>query len=69
MYYEWKIDRAAAAAKDAKLAPLGEIGSVNLRLCVFPKVGVNSDWSALSTTDWSVYMYAPASGSILVNLP
>lgn len=69
MYYEWKIDRAAAAAKDAKLAPLGEIGFVNLRLCVFPKVGVNSDWSALSTTDWSVYMYAPASGSISVNLP
>lgn len=69
MYYEWKIDRAAAAAKDAKLAPLGSTGPVELRLCVFPKVGVNEDWSALPTTDWNVYMYAPASGAMTVSLP
>ena len=69
MYYEWKIDRAAAAAKDTKLAPLSGTGSVELRLCVFPKAGVTESWAALPTTDWSVYMYAPASGPMTINLP
>ena len=61
LYYEWKIDRTAASLADA--------GSVELRFCVFPKVGVNEDWSALSTTDWGVYMYAPASSAMTVSLP
>lgn len=69
MYYEWKIDRAAAAAKDAVLAPLGSAGSVDLRLCVFPKIGVTESWNSLPTNDWNVYMYAPASGAMTVTLP
>ncbi|MBR4809549.1 MAG: hypothetical protein IK031_04645 [Bacteroidales bacterium] len=70
MYFEWKINRAAAKAKDeAKLGPLADSGSVELRLCVFPKVGVTEDWNALATTDWNVYMYAPASGNLTVTLP
>ena len=61
VYYEWKIDRTAASLADA--------GSVELRFCVFPKIGVNEGWEDLSTNDWNVYMYAPASGAMTVSLP
>ena len=70
MYFEWKIDRAAAAEKEAvKMAPLTGTDPASIRICVFPKVGVTESWAALPTTDWNVYMYGPASGPLTVNLP